>query len=283
MFAPAYVILPFSPTPPAEALRLSLAPFERGGRGDLPDDALAFHDETEHVRAVHRATYTFTQKGKGGLEIRSDVDTFILDLDPVRQEMARRGVESWTVRFADEEPVLDAFASRFVRRLERHPITGGYGRWLNPLGQWDWWDLGGRFDGRIQGERRRPGTKASVVSSGPEPGRAVLDNVARTLSQALGAEPQAGLVAEADTNIELVSRLLEDLQAGLDHAVPHTIVLPPGSCDDRLRWIGTWPKLGPEDALAALGMPPGAEWRAVLAAAYARYADHWAANVAYHF
>ena len=279
---PAYVLLPFSTVPPAEALRLSLAPFERGGRGQLPKDKLAFHDETGHLRALHAATFTFTTQG-GGLRMEGDVDSWGLDLDAVRREMASRGVARWRVCFQEDEPDVDAFAARFVPRLERHPVSGGYGRWLNPLGRWDWWDLGGRFDGRIQGERRRPAPAASMVSSGPNAGRTALGAIAGALSKALASDPPSGFVAEADANVELVSRLQDDLMAGLDHAVPGAVVLPPGACEDKLRWIETWPTLGPEESLSMLGQETGAEWRDVLRAVYERYADHWAANVAYHF
>ena len=156
MFTPVYVILPFSDLPPARAIQASLARFERGGRGDVPDDWLAFHDETERVRALHEAELTFSEAARGGLQIRGTDDAWPLDIDAVRAIMKARGLRSWQVRFAEMEPDLDAFVARFIRGLEKHPISGGYGRWLNPLGRWDWWDLGGRFDGRIAGERRRP-------------------------------------------------------------------------------------------------------------------------------
>ena len=55
MFSLAYVLLPVSDTPPAEAIRSSLARFQRGRRGDLPEAWLAFHDETEELREEHEA------------------------------------------------------------------------------------------------------------------------------------------------------------------------------------------------------------------------------------
>ena len=53
MFAVAYVLLPFSDVAPADAIAASLAPFQRGGPGDVPDDWLAFHDETDTLRTAH--------------------------------------------------------------------------------------------------------------------------------------------------------------------------------------------------------------------------------------
>jgi hypothetical protein len=55
MFALAYVILPFSGTLPADAIRASLAPFQRGQRGDLPEGCLSFHDETEALLEEYEA------------------------------------------------------------------------------------------------------------------------------------------------------------------------------------------------------------------------------------
>lgn len=131
----------------------------------------------------------------------------------------------------------------------------GYGLWRNPLGRWDWWDL----DGRIAGERRRSGRAASVVSAGPNQGRAVLTNLENTLTSALGSEPPAEVVVEADNNLEMVSRLLEDAQAGREHAFPGAILLPPGSVEDATRSLRPWPEFEPEATLAWLGLPAKAD------------------------
>ena len=50
MFSLAYVILPFADIVPADAIRASLARFQRGGRGEVPDGWLTFHDETQALR-----------------------------------------------------------------------------------------------------------------------------------------------------------------------------------------------------------------------------------------
>lgn len=60
------------------------------------------------------------------------------------------------------------------------------------------------------------------------------------------------------------------------------VVLPPGSVEDRLRWVRSWPEIGPGETVGWLGVPAGAAWREVVVAAYRRFPDHWAAGVAYH-
>lgn len=283
MFSVAYVILPFADTSPADAIRASLARFQRGRRGDLPESWLTFHDETEAFRRVHAAPHVFTEQETGGLRIKGDFESsWLIDTGNVRTEMRLNGLRQWRVRFADTMD-LDEFYQRFGRDLERHPETGAFGRWLNPLGHWDWWDLGGRFDGYIVGDRG-PGAGRSIaqLSSGPSRGRSILANVENLLTEALGQEPVPSLDVRTDQNVELVATLLQDARADRENACPGSLVLPPGAVEDSLRWLDDWPKPGPEGALAWLGLSPEAGWAAVVTAAYARFEDHWAAGVAYH-
>jgi len=278
MFALAYVILPFSDTLPADAIRASLAPFQRGQRGTLPESWLSFHDETEALREDYEARLTFTTQGNQGTKIEGG-PTWYISMQKVLDEMRRLGVRRWSVRFADTMDI-DEFFDRFGKGLERHPNTGAFGRWLNPLGRWDWWDLGGRFDGCIIGDQR-PRTTRSVakVSSGANPGRTILANIEDRLAEALGQEPFETLDVRTDQNIELVATLLED---ACENACPSSLVLPPGLVEDGLRWLDTWPDLAPRDAFAFLGLSSGASWDAIVRAVYARLEDHWAAGIAYH-
>jgi hypothetical protein len=102
VFAVAYVILPFSDTQPAEAIGISLARFQRGQRGDLPEKWLAFDDETEALRRVYEAHLTFIEKGTGGLQIKGDEDVSrYIDIGKLRKEMRRLAQRHWSVRFAD--------------------------------------------------------------------------------------------------------------------------------------------------------------------------------------
>jgi hypothetical protein len=229
MFSVAYVILPFSDIPPADAIRVSLARFQRGRRGDLPESWLTFHDETEEFRQVYEAHHTFTEQDKGGPRIEGDnIDSsWFIDVGNVRSEMRRSSPRQWRVRFADTMD-LDEFYERFGRNLERHPETGAFGRWLNPLGRWDWWDLGGRFDGHILGDSRAgEGRGIARVSSGPDRGRTILANVENTFAEAPGQEPIPSPDVRTDQNIELVTTLLDDARAGRENAYPASLVLPP--------------------------------------------------------
>jgi len=178
---------------------------------------------------------------------------------------------------------LEAFVDRFFRRLERHPDTGHFGRWLNPLGEWDWWDLGGRFDGWIVGDpQTREGRSVAEVSSGPNRGRILLANIDNAVSGALGQEPPPLLEVQNDRNIEMVATRSGDAREGRTNAYPSALVLPPGAVEGRLRWLKNWPEMGPGETFAWLGLAPEATRDEIVQAAYARFEDHWAAGVAYH-
>lgn len=281
MFSLAYVMLPFSDTPPAQAIAASLARFQRGGRGDVPEDWVRFHDTTAEVRALHEATFAYTRDR--GLHVEG-ADDWLLDRLAMSAEIKRRGRDRWRARFADIEPDLDSFARRFVRPFDRHPVTNGFGSWLNPLGQWDWWDLGGRFDGRISGARRRKGRGRSSVSSGHCLGRAAFEKLGAALETAIGQEPEAEVDVRTDENVELVSSLLENLDNNIGNGrLPGALVLPPGAAHDDARWLNSWPEVGSPEGLSFLGLAPDIQWREVARAAYVRFRDHWAAGVSFHF
>lgn len=274
MFALAYVLIPFSSTPPAEAIADSLARFQRGRRGDVPDDWLRFFDHTEEVRTLHETALTFTVDR--GLKVDGS-DSWYLDTLAVAAEMERRGRERWTVRLADVEPDIYRFADRFVRTMERHPVTGGLGRWLNPLGEWDWWDLGGCYDGVLTGTPGPRGRHRSTISSGPCQGRAAFETLAEALETTFGQEPEPEIDVLNDDNVELVSTLLASSESDGGPRLPGTLVLPPGSAPDDGRWLSSWHDL-------ILEREEGArQWQDAVRAAYGRHSDHWAAAVAYHF
>jgi hypothetical protein len=160
-------------------------------------------------------------------------------------------------------------------------VTQGFGFWHNALGRWDWWELGGRFNGVIVRQPRRDNRPRTEVSSGPSRGRDLLHGIADALNDALGHSPPEKVDVRTDENVELVARLLADLGGEIDQ-LPGALVLPPNAADDQTRWITNWPSLGPADALTFLNLPPTASWREVVHATYELFHDHWAAGVAFH-
>ena len=285
MFALAYVILPFCDTMPAAAIEASLARFRRGLRGDVPDDWLEFDDCTGFLRSAHEANFVFTLGKDGRLGIQGgNGKEAIVNLDKVRNEMRRTNQIWWRVRFADVMD-LDAFHDEFCERHDRNPETEGFGIYRNGLGRWDWWDLGGRFDGCILSESRRTEGRgaASLQSPGKNTGRSILRNLERILGETRVSGPSTPFDISNDRNVELVSMLLADARAGEGNAFPAVLVLPPGAAEDRLRWIDSWPQPGASEGIDLLGLAPEASWDDVVEAVYARFEDHWAAGISYHF
>lgn len=269
-------------------LDAALAPFRRGGPAEFPPEKLAFDDITDTLRALHRAVFRFERSGRDGLSAQvlggggggRVPDTYHLDLEPVRELMLGRGLAIWSGRLSEIEPDFDAFAGRFSCLRDRNPVTGGWGQSLNPLGRWDWWDLGGRFDGAISGQKgRSPVADGHMVSSGPSPGRSLVGGIAGALGAAL---PDAE--AETEANVEPVAALLAATRRGDGHALPHTIVLPRGGgLADELRWLDRDGRREvPAGAKAALRLASDADFAAVALAAYERYEAFAAAGVSYH-
>ena len=234
MYGIAYVIIPTEFESLQAALDEALAPFRRGGPDEFPREALAFDDVTGELRQLHRLPITLEAKGAGVARRSNDsASGGDFDFAALTEFLGATGAPSWSGRFADVEPdPVDAFARRFTRWKGRDACeTGGYGRWLNPLGRWDWWELGGRFDGLVSGQRR-PGAGAdSMISSGPNRGRDLIGGVAR----AFGGNPSE-VEAEIAANVDLLfSAPRSRPRRGEEHAqLPTTILLPVGACEPEI-------------------------------------------------
>ena len=286
MHALAHVILPVSDQSPADAIASSLARFRQDQPSKLEPAWLQFEDLTATARELHE---TECSLALGSRLSATGGPSWLLDYRAVSSEMRRRGLNAWTVRFADIEPDLDEFIGRFTRGLVRDPATGGWGRWGNPVGVWDWWELGGCFNGEITGNGSHAEPGRSPVSYDRSVGRDVLDEVAAILTGRSGGGITRPMVdVRTDDNVEIVSKLIEDLRDGLMESRPSVVVLPPGSVEDELRWVARWPIVGPKqetaarEALEALGLEAEADWLRTIEFIYERFADHWAAGISFH-
>jgi hypothetical protein len=277
MYGLAYVFIPSSFKSLQAELDLTLAPFMRGGEDEFPRDKLAFDDATERLRDLHRSRFRYNPDGSLTLLDAQSASSFDLRAAELSRHMAACGLDRFEGTFAEVEPDFAAFMRRFAD-CPRDPATGRYGRWLNPIGYWDWWELGGRFNGVITGDRRAAASD-QIISSGPSPGRNILGNLVVQLGG--GAPDEA---AQIEANVELVETL--EVAAGRDEmrGLPTAIVLPIGCGPDDARWFDRieWHETRPETR-ALLGVPPDADFRRLARAAFDRYRGNAAAGVAYHF
>jgi hypothetical protein len=277
MYGLAYVLVPRSFTSLQAELDRTLAPFMRGGDESFPRAKLAFCDETDALEELHHTSFRY--KPNGSVVWQSlDVSSYNLCFDRLREHMAACRLEAFEGTFAEIEPEFDAFVRRFTRYQTLDPETSRYGRWLNPIGHWDWWELGGRFNGAITGERRPAGTE-QAISSGPSPGRMAMEN----LAAALGADA-ADEQAEIEANVELVASLQQATDRNDNHRLPTTLILPFGCCIDQDRWFDNieWHDI-PAGTRRFLDAAPDADFATLVRAAYDRFSDHAAAGIAYHF
>ena len=171
MYGIAYVIIPTEFESLQAALDEALAPFRRGGPDEFPREALAFDDVTDELAAASPpADHARGERRRRCPSKQRLASAGDFDFAALAEFLGATGAPLWSGSFADVEPDFDAFARRFTRWKERDARAGGYGRWLNLLGRWDWWELGGRFDGLVSGERRAGAGADSMISSGPNRG-----------------------------------------------------------------------------------------------------------------
>jgi hypothetical protein len=258
----------------------ALSPFRRCGAETLPRENLAFDDVTDDLRQLHDLRITLRQEGSGVVVKGEDVTTVgDLDFDGLGNLLRRIGQPTWSGRLADVEPNFDAFVHRFTKWKQRDPEADGYGHWLNPLGRWDWWELGGRFDGLVSGQPRSGAGMVSMISSGKNRGRDLLGGVLKALG---GNTSEVG--AEIAANVDLVSSLLEAARRGEPHAFPTAIVLPVDASAPDFRWFDAlgWRPI-PAQTKALLFAAEDASFNEASMAAYKRFADMAVAGISYHF
>jgi hypothetical protein len=279
MYGLAYVLVPSRFVSLQSKLDQTLARFRRGGDDAFPRAKLAFDDATDGLGRLHRTKFRFNSDGSvRWLDHDDAASSFDLNFSKLSEHMAACRLGEFEGTFAELEPDFDAFVRRFARFDQRDPDTSRYGRWLNPVGHWDWWELGGRFNGAITGERRPAGAD-QIISSGPSSGRAILGNVVAALGASAAHEK-----AEIEANVELVASLKLAADRNDNHALPTAMVLPTGCCADEDRWFDRveWHEIR-RGTRAFLDVPADADFPRVVRAAYERFSDLAAAGVAYHF
>ncbi len=201
MYGLAHVLVPRAFTSLQSELDRTLAPFKRGGEDAFPRDKLAFDDATDRLARLHRAKFRLNIDGSLTWLDGDATPSLDLRLTRLAEHLAACRLDTFEGMFAEIEPDFDAFVRRFTDYQRRAPETGRYGRWLNPIGYWDWWELGGRFNGVITDDRRPAGAE-QVISSGPSSGRAMLGNIV----EAFGTRPRQDEAA-IEANVELVETL----------------------------------------------------------------------------
>src|SRR6266853_1320738 len=146
MYGLAYVLVPSRFVSLQSELDQTLARFRRGGDDAFPRTQLAFDDATEALARLHRTKFRYnSDHSVRWLDSDDAALSFDLRLLKLSEHMAACRLSEFEGTFAELEPDFDAFVRRFTDFDHRDPDTSRYGRWLNPVGHWDWWELGGHF------------------------------------------------------------------------------------------------------------------------------------------
>lgn len=282
-YALAFVLLPANFKSLQAELDRTLEPFRRGGPDQLPTTRLVFKDVTSDLARLHSASLVLVRDDQPGLRLSGLSGDLRWLLDSCALEKVALGgcvTGRWSGSIAELEPDFDRFVEQFaVEGWDDR--AGSYGYWHNPIGKWDWWELGGRFDGVVTG-RRRAARDMSAINSGPSAGRDVLTALGDRLHQALGSVPPDEQ-AEVEANVELVETVLDRLRYEPDAQFPVAIVRPVGSVEEPLRWLENVPwRDPPRAARRALGLAEDAGHAATVMCALERHPGHVVAGVAYH-
>jgi hypothetical protein len=278
MYGLAYVLVPSRFASLQSELDRTLAPFRRGGDDTFPRAKLAFDDATDTLARLHRSKFRYNSDGSLSWLDSDAALSFDLRLSRLSEHMAACRLDEFEGTFAEIEPDFDAFVRRFTDFARLDPATSRYGRWLNPIGYWDWWELGGRFNGAITGDRRPAGADQAICS-GPNSGRAILGNVADALGGRAAREE-----AEIEANVELVESLKLAADRNDDYCLPTALVLPMGCCADEDRWFDRVERHEVRPGTrACLSVSADADFRRLVRVAYERFSELAAAGVAYHF
>jgi hypothetical protein len=277
MYGLAYVILPKQFEDLQSALDCSLAAFQRGGEDLFPRQLLSFEDLTTELAALHRSRIKIAN-GRIELSDLTGVDGFLLSFSALLGHLTSCGVTVFDGPLIELEPDFDAFVAKYCRHVSKDLETGRVGRWLNPLGRWDWWELGGRFNGVITGQRRQASSNQKI-SSRQSSGRRLLDNLARVL----GSEPATG-PSEIELNVELASTLREHSVDEPKSGMPNAVVLPVELGSNRGRWFDSlqWHVI-PSESRQLLDAGQAAGFAELVDRTYLRFSDRAVAGVAYHF
>lgn len=158
-------------TPTYEKIEKALAPYQENNMGDCPKEYLEFHSYSEEYKEDYETGTTERVKLKDGTLVypwdnclykevskteyeqaeaegkqtsySSHPDTY-----KVKKDLVEIGAElvsiSWKELYATFEEYLEKYHG-----AEKDEETNDYGYWENPNAKWDWYQVGGRWAGKL--------------------------------------------------------------------------------------------------------------------------------------
>lgn len=124
-----------------------LAPFQENNMCDCPKEYLEFNDLEEEMLTKYMTGDTeMIELSDGNLYSKYD-DMFKTMENFVTKYKYPEGYNTVKMPFTREYPTFDDYVRDYEGYAERDAETGKYGYWENPNAKWDWYQLGGRWNG----------------------------------------------------------------------------------------------------------------------------------------
>ena len=158
--------------PTYEMIEKALAPFQENNMGDCPKEYLEFHSYSKEYKEEYETGTTERVKLKDGTLVYPWNDCLYKEVTQaeyeeakaeekqvnyyshptprymVKQDLAEIGAEAveipWKMLYATFEKYLEDYHG-----AKKDEETNDYGYWENPNAEWDWYEIGGRWAGRL--------------------------------------------------------------------------------------------------------------------------------------
>lgn len=158
--------------PTHEKIEAALAPYQENNMGDCPRQYLEFHSYSKEYKEEYETGTTERVRLKDGTLVYTWSDKLYKEVSKEEYEEAKANgkktssfsfPETYKVRYDFDEigaelvtlPWKEVY-STFEEYLEewhdakKDEETLDYGYWENPNAKWDWWQVGGRWAGRLK-------------------------------------------------------------------------------------------------------------------------------------
>lgn len=149
-----FCVLVFTKDPDVEQLKAALAPFQENNMEDCPEQYLEFHPEDEEARRKEWFEVSIRQlQNQATGETCSPYDEQFRNPAGFLASPQYVVPEGWVeieVPLSTVYSTFEQFMDDYHGLSQRDPRTGQYGYWENPNKKWDWWVLGGRWQGELR-------------------------------------------------------------------------------------------------------------------------------------
>jgi hypothetical protein len=129
-----------------------LAPYQENNTGNCPKEYLRFYDvEEEYRKEYENNSVEMVKMPDGRLLYPWDKEFRVKGQFGYGSNTHKvpENYERIQVKFKDKYSDFDTFMKDWAGYENKDPETGKYGYWENPNAKWDWYQIGGRWQGML--------------------------------------------------------------------------------------------------------------------------------------